>query len=318
MTAFSQSTNFASTVEEPISAGPDLLAGGLLNSLSRHWGDFRFWRPVKTLIIGGITFGLAPLLVWPKRFREFIGAEQQQLWHLAEWMRLRGGTVEAQQLRDVAERIRFRPVLWMISLLTAAGVVAAFLMRYGPIDDLSVLLRATYFRISEHRPPVRSPTDVEFNFIWSIGLALAYMMHWLQVQLHLADMRRFVARFNRLVGFEQIAPIALPDMGWGIRPMWIAGAIVMMACGALWALPMMLAGAAHRRYITHASGPLRARLAERVRAILVRQRPSMRVPQPVWIRRTCENRLCQASIAPGARFCPRCGTPIVEMVNAVA
>src|SRR5581483_8047038 len=99
-------------------------------------------------------------------------AEQQQLWHLAEWMRLRGGTAEAQQLRDAADEIRFRPALWMISLLAAGSVVAAFFLRYAPLDDFDVLLRATYFRFVDGGHAWRSHRDIEFNFIWTIGLTI--------------------------------------------------------------------------------------------------------------------------------------------------
>src|SRR3954471_18110984 len=133
---------------QPLAAShdePNLLAGGVLVSLSRSWGDGGAWGAVRSFIFGGITFGIVPLIVWTKRFRHFIDVEQQLLWHLAEWMRLRTGSAEARQLRDLSERIRFRPALAVLSLGALACVVLAFVMRHGTMFDGSILLGSTYY-----------------------------------------------------------------------------------------------------------------------------------------------------------------------------
>jgi hypothetical protein len=82
----------------------------------------------------------------------------------------------------------------------------------------------------------------------------------------------------------------------------------MAAMGALWGIPMMLAGAAQRRAVRRVSTRNRAALAHRLRAMmLARRSAAAAVPLPVYLRRLCPNPLCRAPMVETAAFCTRCG-----------
>ena len=79
---------------------PDNLSAAVLHSLSRPIYGRITWGPLESFFLGGITFGIFPLISWPKAFGRFVVAEQQQFWHLLEWLRIRTGDEEAARLRD--------------------------------------------------------------------------------------------------------------------------------------------------------------------------------------------------------------------------
>jgi hypothetical protein len=90
--------------------------------------------------------------------------------------------------------------------------------------------------------------------------------------------------------------------------MWIVGAIVLASLNALWAVPMMLAGAAQRRYINTIAAGNRAELSRRVEMMLNAQRPVVqRTRVVIGTRIACREALCMAELPQGANFCPRCG-----------
>ena len=66
----------------------DQLGSALQQGLPRPLNPKLSWTLLHTLIAGGLTGGIAPLLVLPGRFKDFVQSEQMQYWHLAEWMRL--------------------------------------------------------------------------------------------------------------------------------------------------------------------------------------------------------------------------------------
>jgi len=295
---------------------PDYLAGAVLHGLSRGMGGESYWGAVRTLVLGILTLGMLPILVWSRRFRDFVTSEQQQLWHLAEWLRLRTGNPQAVALRDFSQSIRFRPLLNAMSLILVAGVGAGILSYLWHVQgNLETVLEMTYRYAGVAYPP-RAMSNV-FAF-WSIGLSVAYLLHWAQVQWHVADVRRFVEMFNQLAQAEGVQPIRLPKSGLGLRPIWILASVPLLTFGVLWAFPMMLAGAIHKRYVVILSPAMRNELAYRVRAMLLVDRPAINVPRPPRLRRHCPSDLCRAALPEIANFCPRCGTAVRPVLNRVA
>jgi hypothetical protein len=299
---------------------PDNLSGAVLQSLSRPTGGKRKpWGVLKTLLLGGLTFGVAPLIFWPKTFRRTATVEQQQLWHLGEWLRLRTGKPAATALRDSTAAMRFRPGLWATSMLLLAWVVVTFVMSIHPGERVvPALIGMTYQYRRGHFIWAQSAETTRRVFVtWTGALSIAYLMQWLQVQVHAVELRRFVLRFNLIAAEEGLSPISPPVLGLGLYPLWLIGAIVMVWCNAVWGIPMMLAGAVQKMYTEYTSPATRSQLAYRVRAMLQTERPPMNVPLPMRLRSACGNPQCKCVLPKDASFCPRCGTR-VEQASVLA
>src|SRR5204862_7657560 len=63
--------------------------------------------------------------------------------------------------------------------------------------------------------------------VWIWGLAAAYASHWLQVQLHAQDVRRFVARFSEIAHAEGINPVKADSLGIPLRPLWLVAGVIL-------------------------------------------------------------------------------------------
>ncbi|MDQ3441967.1 MAG: hypothetical protein M3478_16670, partial [Planctomycetota bacterium] len=252
--------------------GPDHLAGGLLRSLTRSFRGHYSWGVVTTLLLGIASFGVLPLLRWTQNFHKFVRLERQQLWHLAEWIRLQTAHPDAATLPDEANRIPWRSGLAGTSLAWAAALVFVFglelAFRTSGLPPVESLISWTYgYRFAAGK------TRVDLFAVWTLCLFAAYAFHWLHVQLHAADVRRFVEKLNRVAEWEGFAPLTPPRVGFGAQPLWLIGAAGLIVAGAFWGLPLMLAGAVQRRYISRTSARVRADAADRVRTILLLRRP---------------------------------------------
>jgi hypothetical protein len=154
---------------------------------------------------------------------------------------------------------------------------------------------------------------------WVLGLSVAYLAMALQVHFRAVDVGRFVAKFSQIASSEGVNRVKATSLGTTLRPLWIAGGVVFWFIGAPWGLVAMLAGAAQRRYITFTSRQTRSDLAQRLRTMLVRRRPSAAgLATPVYLRERCVEPLCRAEILRGVNYCPRCGTRQKPHVNRVA
>ena len=292
---------------------PDYLAGSVLHGLTRGRIEKSHWRLVRSVFWGVVTFGLAPLFVWPKLFRNFTALEQQNLWHLAEWLRLRTGREEAVALQESANQMRFRAGFASLMFAAAAVVVVGFVAYFRRYSfNVEELLQATY--------GAQYPGSLTHRLfiLWTAGLSVGYLLHWTHVQFHLADVRRFARKFNDIARHVGVSPVPMPRLGLGLRPSWLFAGVIMIFCGALWGLPMALAGALHQRYVLKTSKRLQNDLAHRVRAILLLDRPTMRVPVLVQLRNSCPRELCRAPVPQTANFCPRCGAAVASVLNQVA
>jgi len=291
--------------------GPDHLAGGLLRSLTRSFRGHYSWGVVTTFVLGVASFGVLPLLRWTQHFHKFVRLERQQLWHLAEWLRLQTGRPEAAALQDVAQRVRWRPELGISAVAASAAVlVTLVVMLWRDPAIARALVDATAGRGSPGDFARLGTGPMLVIAVWVVGLTVAYGLHWLEVRQHAASVRRFVDGLNQLLAEEQLEPVAVPPVGIGAYPVWLAAGAAGVLCGAAWAAPAALAGALHRRYINVWSPAVRFAMAERVRTMLLARRPSIRVPRWGDDVEACPQVRCGAMVPSGAGFCPRCGTRV--------
>jgi hypothetical protein len=268
-----------------------------------------------------ISFGVLPILSWVRGFHRFATAEQQQFLHLAQWVRINSGHPLARRLESDAAELRPRGFLTLLSVLSAIGTAiwigAQFSNRFF---DPDVLFKSTYevgrARLIFHAPFFQHMTPI-FQ-VWVYGLGAAYFLHLLQVYLHANDVKRFVARFNGIAQSEGINRVKADSIGMMAWPLWLLAGAAFIGAGAPWGLMAMLAGGAQRRYITWTSRNTRSDVAQRLRAMLLRRRPSANVPSPVYLRDRCIQPRCRAEIPRGVNFCPRCGTRQKAEVNRVA
>ena len=294
---------------------PDHLASALLQGLARPIGHRQSSRPFRAFFWGAISFGILPALTWPLWFDRFANLEQEQLWHLAEWVRLHRNHPEAARLCAAAEGLlpRRRPrVLGVLIIGIMASLFAT--CAWGTASWADVIWGSTYGYAWMGKVPWDGSGGSSLFLAWFIGLSVIYASHWLRLQRHAARIRYYLSCFNAIAKSEGLAPVAPIPTGLGLEPEWLVAAAVLCAAGAFWALPMMMAGAAQRRYIRVISLRDRAALAHRLRAMLLRERPAPHVPVPVFLRRACPRPLCRAAAREGALFCPRCGVRLPEKV----
>jgi hypothetical protein len=320
MTAF---TPTQSTLEP--AAPPDPLSSAVLHSLSRPIYGRVAWGPMRSFFLAAISFGIIPLIVWPRQFGRFVVAEQQQFWHLIEWLRVRTGDTEAAELRDSLRDTGAAPSLWFVPMVLLGILIASFM----PIVNLYGLnfqrfIDATYGAASTpfdglllHRHFHHGVFAVKTFKIWTLCLSAGYLSHWLHVRHHASTVNQMLRRLNPILRRQHLPPVAMFSTGIGLRFFWIVAGLIGLSMGAVWAIPAAFAGAVHQRYVRRTSTRIRGELAMRASAALARQRPAIDVPMPNGFRVVCSNVLCGKTLASGSSFCPRCGTR-VSAADAVA
>jgi hypothetical protein len=282
----------------------DHLAASVLRSLGRSFRDQFSLTSADAAITGLLTFGLLPLWKLHRQFRDYITFEKQQLWHLAEWLRVRRGGEETLALHEALRKHRTSIFLSLVKFCGAAAFIAAVFVEMHGRFRLRGLIDETY-KLNW----VRDWPGHTIWVAWIAGLGIAYAAHWLQVILHERRLERFADKFNKVALREGVAPIADPPFDLGINTGWIIGAgLLAWLGGALWAIPMALAGAVQRRYINRTATRTRGELLDRARTMIAQQRPAVAVPNYAIHGRRCDNPRCRAAIKAGARFCSRCGT----------
>jgi hypothetical protein len=317
MSAFSPTY---STLEPP--QRPDNLSSAVLHSLSRPIFGKVAWGVIPSFILGAITFGILPLISWPRRFGRFVVAEQQQFWHLVEWLRIRTGDEEAAKLRDSVRMTGATPTLWMVPAILL-GIVA---YQFMPIIAAGNFTPDRVFAWTYGAWPwpfgvlglLDQPDQAPHLYkVWSVCLSIGFFSHWLHVRQHVANVNQLLRRLNLIFVRQHLPPVPLFGVGIGLRPLWLIAGIVGLAFGAVWAIPAALAGAVHQRYCKRTSTRIRSELAMRVHTLLHQQRPPLNVPMPNGFRIVCRNPLCGKTLPGGSAFCSRCGTSVPES-DAVA
>jgi hypothetical protein len=298
-------------------ARPDALATAAMRALTREHPMPPPWGAAKSVFLGAITFGVLPLYSWPRSFRTVATIERQQLWHLAEWVRLCGGHAGTDGPPVLPNRAGFRPLLWACSMLCVAVTAAVFAYQAAHYGFNVHDLRATTYGIGQLTPH-HLPFDVarQLFITWSVGMSLAYTLHWFHLHLHHAEVRRFVEAFNGLTKRQGIRPVSMPPLGLGVRPVWLLGMIALVSVGAVWAIPMCLAGALQCRWKKQ-SRAVRGGLSDAVRQVLMLRRPALHVRRPFELGEFCPNDLCVNRVPPQAAFCPGCGMPVSSRVAEV-
>jgi hypothetical protein len=274
-----------------------------VGALERPSHPLLSWNVIKLLILGLVTCGIAPLLVLPRRFQKYVANEQQQLWTCASWVRLHTNHPEADALRERAERIRMP--FGFAGIATACAVVAMFCL----FQDLRAFSSASVWdRITHFVAPFssgRPPTDGQLLFFAAICVGYVVGI-WFAVHWHTQQVAAYLDVFNRIARREGLEPVRTPPSMLMPRPVFLLAGALPSLYGFVWALPMMLAGGAHRRYIMQSGSGMRAQLARRLRLLLARHAPSIE-PPPMRLVRNCQTPLCRSALAGDARFCPRCG-----------
>jgi hypothetical protein len=300
---------------------PEHLAAAVMQSLSRQLPKPQPWGPIKTLILGGVSFGMLPLLSWPKCFGAYVVAEQQQFWHLVEWLRIRTGSPQAAELKQSVRNTGARITAWMIPLILLAWIVLVFIPLFvAPSFHIQDLLLATYGHSQWTRFSRSWSTGpyLYFYHTWTLCLCFAYAFHWLHVREHANDVARMVEKINALLARENVERVSTRSPGIGLRPMWLVVGFIGAAFGAWWAIPAAMAGGMQAKYIYRTSPYTRTQLGQRVRQLLLSNRPPINVQVPVQFRLACPNPLCHAILPHAVTYCPRCGMRIAAAVDKLA
>ena len=292
--------------------GHDGFAAALINGLTQHPDQAHVWGATRTVLWSVLTLGIGPAILWTLRFAESARAERELLTRLADWMRFHSIHSEAGLLRGAEDALTPRPFLSALPVVLCGAVVAVFGF-YASNHGWSleqVLDRTYWFPVRQLRP--RPNTAARLFALWNLGVTLAYVIHWLQVTLHRADVDRFVSRVNRVLMAEGLGPVAVaqqPPKRW-VR--WVVAAgLLLMYLNAAWAIFAMAAAASQNRYATTTGPAVRKALASRVREMLLAHAPGGQTTL------RCHRERCRAPVMAGSRFCRRCGTQVHGALPAI-
>lgn len=297
---------------------PDYLSNAVLQSLSRPPLERHSWGAFTTFLFGALSFGILPLLFPLRRGRQYRLIERDQLLHLSEWMRVQNPETARSLPLSHDEIHRDASIPFMIGIGSAFvtfWILSTHFIQAG--WSFRDLLKVAYGTPWQSLLSVTRSGDVWMDRLLPIML-IGQLAYWWTFVSQSLSARDFARRFNEFAKEEGLAPVAIPEVSLGLRPLWMAGAILFLAAHAPWGAVMMLAGAAQRRYIRHSSRQFRLELAQRVRDVMAVKRPLAKVPVATNLRTRCRDDRCRSPLPATARFCPRCGKPVTEKVDRVA
>ena len=205
------------------------------------------------------------------------------------------------------------PFLWIVPLLLALFVIGVYAIEFNntglDLDatcwtpPIALGLRGGCAAAIPAVPSHAGRAEQRLYLIWCGGLSIAYLCHFVQVRSHRADVERFLARF-RLTSDPGSRDMTSMPSGPLLNPLLIAAAIAFIHYGAWWGIPMLLAGAAQKRYTFTTSRIVRTKLARELGRMQGSETLAME-----FVRR-CAVPRCQSLLPPQAVFCPRCGTRV--------
>lgn len=296
------------TIQPPAPpAAADQLGESVLRHLSRvYWNQFST-SPIRSAIFGVLTLGLWPLLRLRRQFRDYIIFERQTMTYLAEWIRTRLGGDEATAFADSVKQIRYSRGIQLLQTFCVIAIIVV--MTQFPIGGSWIdQVRDQTWKVIHHGSVRSRPDQILIPFIaWNVGLAGAYLLHLVQIGRHERNMAVVLAKFAAIARREgvELPPTSIHckrDLKWAFV------GIILAAWGGFWAVPMVLAGAAQRRYVNATSPARRMQIATPLRQIHARHRPLPSDLNYTLHARRCENNICRATLPTNAKFCPRCGT----------
>ena len=289
-------------------------AADVLRSLKDRANEPTAPSALAGLFLAVISLGLVPAILWPMRFKRVAEKEQEIFRLLARWARTRGNEREANRLKDSADSIRVTPALFAVALVlvlaTAMMLLTALLLVPIPHTDwpLTAVTNMTYRVFATASDDPRSYDAQKWVFMmWSSFITVVYFAHLLQVHLYARQVRQFLDRFNALVIHEGFAPVYLKPIGWGASPVWLGAALAMLLIGAVWGVPMAIAGATDRRYRRHASCLMKVELVARIKNMALSNPERERVGNSNGGTYRCPTPGCHHESPKKAKFCPHCG-----------
>ncbi|HEX8524460.1 MAG TPA: zinc ribbon domain-containing protein [Tepidisphaeraceae bacterium] len=285
-------------------------------SLGRFFSDRFSIGALRALIEAALSFGILPLFEMTSRFRNYVSYERQQIVHLSDWLRRHYESDETKMLQDLSRRLRYREGVNGLVVLCAMAVIGVLVLGTMPLSFAGLLDQT--FNV---RPWGRDSRHVSRLFIiWNAGLGLAYLLHWLQMCIYMAEMRRWVERFNTVAA--RIGLSTLPDFRPRGSVGWALVGTLFVWFGAVWTVPMAVAGMTQRGYVNGSAVKTRLQLAERMRVLMAQRRehpehvPARMGPDYRVHLARCAQPLCQAELPINAMFCPRCGAKVGPVVKS--
>lgn len=288
-----------SDVRYPDSADPaPRLSRTLVAALERPVPEALPPSAANVALLGLLTAGLLPAWSMAARFRDALRWRHHLVEHVGEWIKVNLGDDEA---RPIARTSRPKLEKWLNFAASGSALVAVVSAVW------IVVMSPSRAGLLWYADPFRGPMPTLAQIVFVGGLGLAFLLHWLSVNVHLARGRRIARRVAEACGALPTSP-KLPAWEWGLRPVPLVVAAILMAFGMIWAAPMLVAAAAHRRTLLVHDRRLLNFLAAQCRDATAKRRPAVSLAPSMGRNTRCPNPICNAVLSPDARFCPQCGS----------
>ncbi len=211
---------------------------------------------------------------------------------------------ELERMTKAIQRLEPRPAASIVASMMAWFLVVMFGIAIVHLDYTVPELRYVIYGAGRpHSLHSRDDNDL-FYVIWLTTLLLAYSCHWLVVREHLFAVKSLFHAAKHSAG-PPTTGVRRYKIENGLSALWVIGAILSCLHAAWWGIPLALAGAMQRKYMTTTSRMLRGILAEGVRTAASPQDMEA-AKQGI---RFCRTQTCGCHLPQIARYCPRCGTP---------
>jgi hypothetical protein len=255
----------------------------------------RMWGPMSSFLLSICTLGLLPLLVWPRRWNAYAEFERRQMISLASWWRGRATPMQAQAMDASISQIGPQSIFTVVPILILVftGMMVVSLLNDGRSLDAILGLTMGYRR---YHWWFLNPLEMNLHVIWIVSLLIGYIFYWAGVRSHALGVEALAMKINEIAGPRRsrvFVPVAS-----GLNPVWIVAAVVMCGMHGWWGIPLVLAGAMQRKYVTSTSPRIRQTLVEQL------------LDRPVERTSYCNTPGCGAPKRDRAKFCPRCGVKV--------
>ena len=281
----------------------------LVQALERHIPEQLAVGAFGVVVRGLLTAGLWPAWQLSRTLRNGIRWRRNLLDHFTGWVATETGEIEAKEFQ---QNRRFSIDSMTVRLAAVAAVVAAiaagFVVATTP-DRLGLLWYAD---------PFRGPYPTLAQALFLGGLSLSFVLTWLGANLHLARGRQITRKLSELQQESPVKQPKLPAWEWGLRPVPLFVAAILLAFGMLWAAPMLFAANATRRVFLKHDRQLLNALAAQCRQHTARRAPPVDLAPTVGRVAACPEPTCRSPLNVDAKFCPRCGTTVSRPSEVLA